>query len=251
MRLFGLIGFPLSHSISPAVFSEIFRKEAVNDASYKLFEINSLNALADLLKERNEIEGFNVTIPYKKRIIPLLHKLDGTALKAEAANCIKIKRPDKEVVLEGFNTDYPAFLQSIDKTGLDPGKKALILGTGGSAGAVAAALSKKKIDFLIVSRSENRGDLTYREINDELMSEVELIVNTTPLGMYPHTDEYPPLPYHYLTPEHICYDLVYNPPMTLFLRKSMERGGAIINGEEMLKVQAQMSWEIWNGRSKI
>ncbi len=245
MRLFGLIGFPLSHSVSPGIFSRIFRESAADDASYELFELDSLEKLTDLLTGRDEIGGFNVTIPYKKQIIPLLHKLDNTALKAGAVNCVKVSRQKKEIVLKGFNTDYPAFLQTIEKTGLYCSKIALILGTGGSSGAVAAALTDKKIDFLTVSRSPGRGDITYDKISEDLLKEVQLIVNTTPLGMYPLTDNYPPLPYHYLTPDHICYDLVYNPPMTFFLRKSKEQGTAVVNGEEMLKVQAWMSWEKW------
>ena len=247
MRLFGLIGFPLSQSGSPGIFSRIFRESAADDASYELFEISSLKELTDLLTGRNEIEGFNVTIPYKKQIIPLIHRLDETAMKAGAVNCVKVNRQKKGIVLKGFNTDYPAFLQTIEKTGLDYSKKVLILGKGGSSGAVAAALNDMKIDFLTVSRSKDRGDITYDEIGKDLLKEVQLIVNTTPLGMYPCTDRYPHLPYHYLTPDHICYDLVYNPPMTLFLRKSKEQGAAVVNGGEMLKVQAWMSWKIWGG----
>jgi shikimate dehydrogenase len=249
MRLFGLIGFPLSHSGSPAIFSEIFHESAIENASYVLFELKTLEELNDLLTTRSEIEGFNVTIPYKKQIISLMHVLDGTAVKAGAVNCVRVKRPQEKIVLEGFNTDYPAFLHTLEKTGINFEKKALILGTGGSSGAVAAALKDKKIKFLTVSRSKNRGDISYTGVSDDIMKDVQLIINTTPLGMYPGIEKYPPLPYHYLTPHHICYDLVYNPPMTLFLQKSAERGAIVVNGEEMLNEQARLSWGIWKGMS--
>jgi shikimate dehydrogenase len=241
MRLFGLIGYPLAQSFSKKYFTEKFSTENIADASYELFELKNIAAFADLLHTHKNLFGINVTIPYKEEVIRFLTETDEEAQKIGAVNCIKISGNE----LKGFNTDAPAFEQSL-KTLLRPHhRKALILGSGGAAKAVAYVLQKLGIDFTHVSRSKKNNHFTYEALTSQIINEHKLIVNCTPVGSFPKIDTAPPILYEYLSPEHYLYDLVYNPFVTKFLSEGQRRGTAIKNGYEMLELQAELSWKIW------
>jgi len=244
MRRFGLIGYPLSHSFSPAYFSKKFNKEGISDCLYEAFPIKSVEELPSLLAGNPELEGLNVTIPYKKEIIPFLHQSTEAVKQTGACNCIKIRNG----ILTGYNTDVTGFEKSL-LTDLKPTQtKALILGTGGAAAAVEFVLKRLHINFLFISRKSRpeKNILAYEEISSETINEYKLIINTTPLGMYPDADNCPDILYENLTKEHYLYDLIYNPSETLFLKKGAEKGAITKNGSDMLVIQAEESWKIWN-----
>jgi shikimate dehydrogenase len=244
MRRFGLIGFPLSHSFSPAYFAEKFDSEGHSDCSYEAFPIKSIEELTSLLSDNPDMEGLNVTIPYKKVVLPYL-KIRKEAVEATGAcNCIKIRNGK----LTGYNTDVIGFEKSLLPHLTNAHNKALILGTGGAAAAVEFVLRKSGIKFLFVSRQSRQGKsiLTYDQISKDILNEHKLIINTTPLGMYPDVDECPDIFYDYLTKDHYLYDLVYNPQQTLFLKKGASKGAITKNGADMLIIQAEESWKIWN-----
>jgi shikimate dehydrogenase len=247
MRLFGLIGFPLGHSFSKGYFTEKFAREGIADARYELFPLEKIDDFKSLLARERELCGINVTIPYKEKVLPFLDDLDDTARQIGAANCIRIG-PDRK--LTGFNTDTIAFEASLrnleEGRWAKPGQKALILGTGGAAKGVAYALSKIGIIFSYVSRTPDRPEvLSYGDL--KALSDVQLIVNTTPLGMAPNTESCPDLPFDLLNEQHLVYDLVYNPLETVLLRCALTQGCTIKNGLEMLYLQAEAGWDIWNG----
>lgn len=244
MRKFGLIGYPLSHSFSPAFFSEKFAREGYEDCSYKAFPIESIELFSTLIAENPDLEGINVTIPYKKAVIPFLQNATEEVQQTAACNCIRIMKG----VLSGHNTDVIGFEKSILPHLKPIHNKALILGTGGAAAAVEYVLKKMKIDFLSVSRNKKPKEniLTYIEVNREVLDEYKLIINTTPLGMYPDVNKCPDIPYGFITDQHYLYDLVYNPDQTLFLKKGSEKGATTKNGSDMLIIQAEESWKIWN-----
>lgn len=243
MRKFGLIGKKLGHSFSKKYFTEKFGQEGIQDAVYDLYELAAIDQFPDLLKANPEIVGLNVTVPYKETVIPYLDKLDEAAARIGAVNTISIK--DGKSV--GFNTDYIGFKEAlmnfypVKQTG-----KALVLGTGGASKAVRTALSDLNISFSLVSRTEGDGWFTYEAITPAMLQEYDLVINTTPLGMYPDTEALPPLPYSALTPQHYLYDLVYNPECTAFLTNGEDAGAHVINGLGMLYGQAEAAWEIWN-----
>lgn len=242
MRLFGLIGYPLSHSFSKKYFTEKFEKEGINGCSYELFPLKTIEGLRPLLENHPELEGLNVTIPYKQQVLSLL---DERRIPEElsACNCINIINGK----LVGYNTDVTGFEKSLVPLLKTYHQRALVLGNGGATAAVVFVLKKLGITFDIVSRKRhNHSTLTYRDINKKIISDSHLIINTTPLGMEPDTGSCPDIPYSYLTDKHLLYDLVYNPAKTLFLQKGEERGATIKNGEEMLALQAEESWRIWN-----
>lgn len=242
MRQFGLIGYPLAQSFSKRYFTEKFLREGINDAGYGLFEIASISDFPQLLKTQPDLQGINVTIPYKQAVMPYLNELDEEAEAIGAVNCISIRNG----ILKGFNTDAPAFEQSLQPM-LEPHhKKALVLGTGGAAKAIIFVLEKLGIAYQYVSRNKKPGYFTYEELNGELMDEYKLIINCTPLGSFPKVDTAPSIPYELLSPKHYLYDLVYNPALTQFLQKGKEQGAATKNGYDMLVGQAELSWEIWN-----
>ncbi|MEE6186138.1 Shikimate dehydrogenase (NADP(+)) [Mycovorax composti] len=241
MRLFGLIGMPLAQSFSKKYFTEKFEKEGIADSMYELFPLEEIHQLSDLLLRHSNLEGLNVTIPYKEQVLPYLHAIDEEAKAIGACNCIKIK----DGKLTGFNTDAPAFRESLLQQLQPHHNKALVLGTGGAAKAVVHVLRGLGIPFTYVSRSSGSG-LVYEELSREIMEEYPLIINTTPLGSFPKVDTAPAIPYEYLTERHYLYDLVYNPAKTLFLQQGEERGATIKNGYEMLVGQAELSWKIWN-----
>ena len=243
MRLFGLIGYPLSHSFSRNYFSEKFEKEGINGCSYELFPLATIEGLKPLLEKNPELEGLNVTIPYKKQVLPYLDE-SRIPEGLSACNCINIINGK----LVGYNTDITGFEKSLVPLLKTYHQKALVLGNGGATAAVVFVLKRMGIDFDIVSRKKHdHSTMTYRDINKKIITENLLIINTTPLGMQPDTDSCPDIPYQFLTNKHLLYDLVYNPAKTLFLQKGEERGATIKNGEEMLVLQAEESWRIWNG----
>lgn len=244
MRKFGLIGYPLSHSFSPAFFAEKFRREGFSDCFYEAFPIKSIKELETLLANHPGLEGLNVTIPYKKDVLPYLQNSTEAVEKTGACNCIKIENGK----LTGYNTDVIGFEKSLLPNLTPAYNKALILGTGGAAAAVEFVLKKLEIDFLFVSRNNKAGEsiITYNEIRSEILNEYKLIINTTPLGMFPDVNNCPDIPYEFITSSHYLYDLVYNPPQTLFLKKGSEKNAITKNGSDMLIIQAEESWKIWN-----
>jgi shikimate dehydrogenase len=241
MKLYGLLGKTLKHSFSKAYFAEKFARLNIADCRYENFELASINELPALL-DNPFIRGLNVTIPYKEDVIQFLHEKNEVVEEINACNCINII--DGKLI--GYNTDVFGFEQSL-KPFLKPHHtKALILGTGGAAKAVQYTLKKLGISFQIVSRSKKDVTITYDELNELILQDHTLIINTSPLGMYPKMDEAPPIPYNFLTPQHLLFDLIYNPEKTLFLEKGEEHGAQIANGKEMLLLQAEESWRIWN-----
>lgn len=244
MRKFGLIGYPLSHSFSPSFFAKKFQKEGISDCFYEAFPIQTIDEFPTLLKNHANLEGINVTIPYKKAVIQFLNEASEAVKKINACNCIKIRSGK----LTGYNTDVTGFCKSMSGKLTGQHTHALILGTGGSAAAVEYVLEKAGIKYLFVSRQnrEDRKSITYAALTRQMMRTYKLIINTTPLGMYPRVDACPDIPYQLLTPSHYLFDLVYNPAETLFLKKGAEKGAITKNGADMLTIQAEESWKIWN-----
>jgi shikimate dehydrogenase len=244
MRVFGLIGFPLGHSFSPVWFNQRFAIDGLTDAIYNLFPIQSIHDFPKLLLNEPELNGLNVTIPYKEKIIPFLDEVDERAQAIGAVNTIKISRRDGRLHAKGFNTDSPGFRQTLE--GLTPGCSALILGTGGAAKAVAYALRESGVPYTYVSRIPYAsGMLSYDDLDQETIRKNLLIVNTTPLGMHPDIESYPAIPFQHLTTQHLLYDLVYNPPLTEFLKKGAFMMSRTINGQQMLENQAELSYRIF------
>jgi shikimate dehydrogenase len=243
MRKFGLIGFPLGHSFSGKYFSEKFQRASIEDCSYSNFEIESVSALPGILKDP-ELKGLNVTIPYKESVIPFLHKKDKVVEETGACNCIRIDKGQ----LTGYNTDVIGFEESLSGKLTVMDKCALILGTGGSSKAVAWVLHKKGIDFLFVSRKKSGSAnlIGYEDLNREIIETHSLIINSTPLGMSPNPGVCPPIPYEWIGPKHYLFELIYNPAKTLFMEKGEAVGARIKNGADMLAIQAEASWAIWN-----
>ncbi len=244
-KVFGLIGATVSHSFSKAYFDEKFFREGLRDYHYELFPLNNISEIEALLKDTKGLSGLNVTLPYKEQILKYLDEVDAAAKRIGAVNVIRIK----EGKLQGFNTDSDAFLETLDNwLPADKKFKALVLGTGGSSKAVQEALKKKKIEFKLVSREARKGVITYEDLekNSKHISDSNLVINTTPLGMSPNTETMPPIEYEMLGPDHFVYDLIYNPARTMFLQKAEMRGSSIKNGLEMLHIQAEKSWKIWN-----
>ncbi|HKZ65107.1 MAG TPA: shikimate dehydrogenase [Chitinophagaceae bacterium] len=242
MRQFGLIGYPLAQSFSQKFFTEKFEKENLADCRYDAFSIPSIDDLPDILKTNPELCGLNVTIPYKEQVLSFLDEKSALVKKIKACNCIKIKNGK----LTGHNTDAPAFEQSFKEKLQPHHTKALILGTGGAAKAVEYSLKQLNISYKYVSRKPSAKSFSYEQLTDALMQDYTLVINTTPLGMHPNIIEAPQIPYHALTPKHYLFDVVYNPSKTLFLQKGEKQGAAIKNGYEMLVLQAEESWKIWN-----
>ena len=248
MRKFGLIGKTLSHSFSKGYFTNKFSKEGIQDCSYDNYPIESINDLPHLIENNKQLLGLNVTIPYKEEVLSLLNEIDSDAKEIGAVNTVKIERtPEGSVNLKGFNTDVYGFRKPLEEVIMPTHKKALILGTGGASKAVAWVLESLGIDFSYVSRNPKTDrDFAYGQLTSEDLSGFKLIINTSPIGMYPKVKEAPNLPYCGLSKEHILYDLVYNPELTRFLKKGKEKKATLINGLPMLYLQAEKSWEIWN-----
>jgi shikimate dehydrogenase len=246
MRKYGLIGYPLDHSFSKKYFTEKFNDEDITDCSYENFPIDVINKFSSLLKNNPDLYGLNVTIPYKTEVLEYIDVRDTVVEEIGAANVLKIKREGDKTTVYGFNSDVTGIRDSILPHMTKNLKSALILGTGGSSRAVAWTLKKMGINYTLISRDKKPGTICYSEINSNIISSIQLIINTTPLGMYPDITSYPELDYNLLDKRHILFDLVYNPEMTTFLRSGRERGCSIITGLKMLHSQAEKSWEIWN-----
>ena len=240
---FGLLGRDISYSFSRGYFAEKFKNENLPH-SYVNFDLQTIDELKPIIENTSNLKGINVTIPYKEQVIPLLDKLNKTAEKIGAVNTIRFTKKNK---LVGYNTDYYGFKNSL-KPHLKPHhKKALILGTGGASKAIAYAIKKLKIQFDFVSRSHKEGvTFSYSDLTEEIISEYTIIINCTPIGTFPNIEECPAIPYKGLTEHHILYDLIYNPEQTKFLNYGFRKGATTINGLEMLKLQAEKSWEIWH-----
>ncbi len=244
-RTFGLIGRSLKHSFSKGYFSKKFSDEQITGCAYQLFELPDIEAFEKLVADV-PLAGLNVTIPYKEEVMAYLHGLDESAEKVGAVNVIRFEPGPK---LTGFNSDYYGFKTSLlNWLPASRNFNALILGTGGASKAVCAVLEDLKIPFTLVSRSIKEGRVTYEYLNQnpQVVGDAHLIINTTPLGMYPYVDQCPDLPYHMISDHHYFYDLIYNPETTLFMEKGINKGARVKNGLEMLHLQAERSWEIWN-----
>jgi shikimate dehydrogenase len=238
---YGLIGYPLTHSFSPAYFGDKFAR-GKTDAIYEKYELTDIAGFPSLLASHPDLKGLNVTIPYKSAVIPFLDELSDAARQIGAVNCIQIR----DGKLKGHNTDVIGFGKSLAPLLGPYHRLALVLGTGGSSHAVQYVLQDLDIPFTLVSRSAHTGQFTYDDLNEAIISEHLLIINTTPLGMYPNIISCPPIPYAAVTEQHLLYDLIYNPEETAFLKKGREQGAMVKNGLEMLHLQAEASWEIWN-----
>jgi len=242
MRTFGLIGFPLEHSFSPQYFSEKFQREKITDARFISFPLASIEVFPKLTETNRSISGLAVTIPYKQSVIPFLDALDNEASAIGAVNCIRFNKGKTT----GFNTDWKGFYASLKPLLQPHHTHALLLGSGGASKAVQYALARLGIEYRVVSRSLSAGAWGYPDLNEEIMKSYLLIVNCTPLGMYPHIHDSPKIPYHLLGENHLCFDLIYRPIETEFLRKAAAQHATIKNGMEMLEIQAELNWRIWN-----
>ena len=258
MKKFGLIGYPLSHSFSKKYFNEKFEREGLKDYHYELYPLQNISDIENLINSTPDLCGLNVTIPHKIGVMYYLDKVSPDAKAIDAVNCIKIIKnnpletvfsgelPNMKVRLEGYNTDAYGFETSLKPLLKKHHTKALVLGSGGGSRAVTYVLSKLGIDYRVVSRRKGPKQITYAELTKNLMNEYLLIINTTPLGMAPNIETSPEIPYEFLGEKHLLYDLVYNPAETEFLKKGQARGATVKNGEEMLHLQAEKAWEIWN-----
>lgn len=246
MRLFGLIGYPLSHSFSKKYFTEKFENEGIKNCKYELFPIEKAQLFYEILSANPDLHGLNVTIPYKVDVLPFLDEVDDAAKEIGAVNCIAIGRKNAEQWIKGYNTDAYGFEESLKPLLEKHHQKALIFGDGGAAKAVKYVLGQLQIPYLNVVRNPAPDAILYSEVTAELLAEYTLLINTTPLGMSPNYDTCPPIPYQSLGPEHLAYDLVYNPEETEFLKRVKAQGGKIKNGMEMLYLQAERSWYIWS-----
>ena len=242
MRYFGLIGYPLTHSFSKVYFTNKFEQEGLSNCRYENFPISTIGELKNILHDHPGLEGLNVTIPYKQQVISFLHQQSPVVQLISACNCIKIA----DGKLYGYNTDVTGFKQSFEKHLQAHHKKALILGSGGASKAVEYVLSQSGIRFQVVSRKPDLGQLHYSSLNQEVIEDHSIIINTTPLGTSPNTEMAPGIPFQFLTPKHYLFDVVYNPEKTKFLKLGEEKGAIIQNGSEMLNIQAEESWKIWN-----
>lgn len=241
MRHFGLIGYPLGHSFSKKYFSEKFIKEGIENTGYENYPITSISDFPNLLQDHS-LNGLNVTIPYKEQVISFLDELSPVVKAIGACNCIKIVDGKKV----GYNTDVVGFKSSFQPLLQAHHQKALVLGTGGAAKAVQYVLNELNIPFKMVSRSSQKDGYAYEELTESIIQEYSIIINTTPLGTFPNVDEAPALPYAAINEQHYLYDLVYNPALTKFLSYGKAAGATIKNGSDMLVLQAEESWRIWN-----
>lgn len=245
MDKYGLIGYPLGHSFSIGYFNEKFANEKI-DAQYINFEIPSIENLNEILASNPELKGLNVTIPYKEKVIPYLDSISPEAEAIGAVNVIRIINKGKKVMLKGFNSDVIGFTRSIEPMLEKMHKNALILGTGGASKAVNYGLKSLGLNTQFVSREKKENTITYQDVTPDVIKKYNVIVNCTPLGMYPKVDNCPNLPYEAMDNHTILYDLIYNPDETLFMKRGAQYGATTKNGLEMLLLQAFASWEFWN-----
>lgn len=249
MKTFGLIGHRLGYSFSRNFFTEKFQRENLTDHEYVNFELDSIDEFPGIFEQGKEICGLNCTIPYKQQIMQFLDEIDGEAAQVGAVNTVKITTKEGRRFLKGFNTDIYGFENSLKPMLDEKHKKALILGTGGASKAIKHILNKSGIDFVSATIEEQLFDkeIRYHQIDEELLKECLIIIQATPVGTFPNVDQSPDIPYQYITSDHVCFDLVYNPEETMFLKKAKAQGAKTKNGLEMLHLQALKAWEIWNG----
>ncbi len=240
-KIYGLLGKNIGYSFSRGFFSEKFEKENL-ECEYNNFDLKQIQDFKDIINNPN-IKGLNVTIPYKEEVISYLDDLDPVAKEIGAVNVIKFNKDQK---LTGFNSDYYGFTESLKPLLNKTIKKALILGTGGASKAISYALTQLEIKNVFVSRNPDFNELSYNDLDEDILREHKLIINCTPLGTHPDIENHPNLPYEYLTENHVLYDLIYNPSETTFMKKGLEKGAKVSNGLQMLILQAKKSWEIWN-----
>lgn len=244
MDKYGLIGYPLGHSFSISYFSEKFDNEGI-DAKYINYEIPKIGNLMEIVNTNPTLRGLNVTIPYKEQVIAYLDYISPEAKAIGAVNVISVTHRKNKIYLKGYNSDVVGFTKSIAPI-LEPAhKKALILGTGGAAKAVDYGLKSLKLDTLFVSRRKKPNAIRYEQVTSEVIKEYNVIVNCTPIGMYPNVDECPNIPYEAMDGHTLLYDLLYNPDETTFMKRGKEHGATVKNGLEMLLLQAFASWEFW------
>lgn len=249
MKIYGLIGEKLGHSFSQKYFSDKFEQESFHDCVYQNFELASIDLFPELIQNNTELYGLNVTIPYKTAIIPYLDELSPVAKAIGAVNTIEFKRENGQVRLIGHNTDVIGFKDSLRPLLKGHHHKALILGKGGAAKAVEYVLKEIGLEVLFVSSSNKPGTIPYETLNDIAMQTFKVIINCSPVGTYPNVDDAPNIPYEHITDDHLLYDLIYNPPVTKFLKHGQEKGALIQNGYPMLTMQAEAAWKIWNQTS--
>lgn len=245
MKIYGLIGKTLGHSFSLPYFKDKFAREGIS-ADYRNFPLEDISDFNALVKTQEGLSGLNVTVPYKQQVIVFLDILSETARQVGAVNTISFQRGEGDLKLRGDNTDVSGFRRSLEEHIEKQHRSALVLGTGGSSKAVCFVLRQMGIPYSMVSRSEGEGKISYEELNEESVAHNSLIINTTPLGMHPNIHSFPGIAYGKLTPEHLLFDLVYNPALTTFLAYGEEQGAKIVNGYDMLVYQAEASWKIWN-----
>jgi shikimate dehydrogenase len=246
LKVVGLVGKSLIHSHSPAIFKNIFERENKTGFQYQLFEVNEVSDIFNLIKNEPSIAGFNVTIPFKQSIIPFLDELDPLSEKLKAVNTVIIFRNGDKIHSKGYNTDYIGFKNSIKPLIKFNHEKALILGDGATSSTVSAVLRDIGLDVNIVSRKlSGKHIIPWNDINEWVIKFHKVIINTTPLGMFPDVDNFPPIPYKYIGSSHLIYDVIYNPEKTLFLDKCAKQGAQIENGRSMLHLQAEAAWQIW------
>ena len=242
-KKFGLIGKNIAYSFSKKYFTEKFSSDLFYDFTYENFDIESINDFPEILKNNPDLKGLNVTIPYKEAIIPFLDTLSDKAFKIGAVNVIRFTKKGN---LKGYNSDWYGFKQSLEPLLQPHHKRALILGTGGAAKAVAFALEQLGIFYTFVSREATENAIDYDRINVTTFDNFQIIINCTPLGTSPNVKEFPPIPYQFFTDKHIAFDLIYNREETQFLKKAKKKGAVTKNGYEMLVFQAEKAWKIWN-----
>ncbi|MDD3860156.1 MAG: shikimate dehydrogenase [Bacteroidales bacterium] len=247
MREFGLIGYPLGHAYSQKYFEDKFQTLGITDAKYTLFPISEISKISNIINSHPNLIGLNVTTPYKELVIPYLDEIDSLILRLGTVNTVKITRTVDSVKTKGFNTDVYGLNKTFDNLNLPKKSKAIILGSGGSGKTTNFVLKERGIETLNVSRSpQNLQHLSYSKLTESIISQHNIIVNATPVGMYPKIDLFPDIPYKYINKNHFCIDLVYNPAQTLFLKKCADKGASVVNGLTMLYEQADKAWEIWN-----
>jgi shikimate dehydrogenase len=249
MRKYGLIGYPLGHSFSKKYFTEKFIREGISDCYYENYELKSIEGFRTLILENPDLLGLNVTIPYKSEIFRFVDEIDSEAKEIGAVNVLKIKRSENRLIICGYNSDITGIRDSILPFIREDISNAIIFGSGGSSKAVSYVLRQLGLNVFIISREKKEGTINYSDIDSALIKECKLIVNSTPLGMYPNLDSIPDINYSMLNKSHVLFDLVYNPEYTAFLKKGGERGCSIITGIKMLHSQAERSWEIWNNNN--
>ncbi|GAB6011520.1 shikimate dehydrogenase family protein [Viscerimonas tarda] len=242
---YGLIGNPLGHSFSQGFFTEKFEREGI-DAEYLKYELPAISDFPPIIASNPELKGLNVTIPYKEQIIPFLDELDENTKEIGAVNVVKVLKESGKTRLKGYNSDMYGFQNSIAPLLQERHKKALVLGTGGASKAVVQGLKNLGIETQLVSRSKRDNFISYNDLDKKTLEEYTIIVNASPVGTFPHVEQFPQIPYHYLTSKHLLYDLVYNPAETTFLKKGKQYNAQTKNGAEMLTLQAIKAWEIWN-----